>query len=152
MIIGGNDCPENIGKYGAISEIIEGDGEDGLTHRVDGETISPCPVVGDSGHQWCAPHELMPIDLAEPGTDRAVIAIHGGAADEMAGFAERLRERGIEVVVIGCGGSGLQFTGRSNYSSTAALLPPAELLERQFPIFKKGSQDRLRDRWGRLKR
>lgn len=92
-------------------------------------------------------------DPAEPGSDRTVIAVHGANASDMASVIEGLRERGIEVVIIGGGGSGmLQLTGRSGYGDMATMLPSAELVESQFASFNTGSQDRLRDRWGRLKR
>ena len=95
---------------------------------------------------------VIGFDPAEPGSDRTVIAIHGGDADEMDAVARGLLERGIDVVFIGARGSEWQCVGHDSQADVAKPMPPADLIERQFASMNAGSQDRLRDRWGRLKR
>lgn len=76
MIIGGYDCPWNIGKCGTITEIAVDTGDD-LSHRVDGDGLIPAPELSNHGHQWCAPHELMLLrGDPEPVEQQALELVH----------------------------------------------------------------------------
>lgn len=110
-------------------------------------------------------HTELHIDLAEPGSERTVVTLVGeeGPHTNIQKVAERMREAGLEVVIIGTnsrgtgGASMIQIIGRETFRQVAAGTNDMGRTIIQNYAGRIPAKPRhatlpsLRDRWGRIK-